>query len=256
MNPLLLLAAILPGILICLLIYFLDKHEKEGYVPLLITFGLGMLSAIPAVGIQMLADRMGFDGTRNLGFLLIYVFIIVAFSEELVKLVMMLVYPLPQPFFNEPMDGIVYSIMVGMGFAVVENVIYAYNYGIETVMVRAFTAVPAHAIFAVFMGYFIGLSKFHQSRKWALIGFGFFLAVVIHGIYDFFILQQYYEWLMAFGLVTVIIGSYLSWLLIKDHRDNSPFKETVASVTAEGMTEKTEIGPPPDHGHTEQGITD
>lgn len=254
MNPLLLLAAILPGILICLLIYFLDKHEKEGYVPLLITFGLGMLSAIPAVGLQMLADRMGFDATRNLGFLLIYVFIIVAFSEELVKLVMMLVYPLPQPFFNEPMDGIVYSIMVGMGFAVVENVIYAYNYGIETVMVRAFTAVPAHAIFAVFMGYFIGLSKFHQSRKWALIGFGFFLAVVIHGIYDFFILQQYYEWLMAFGLVTVIIGSYLSWLLIKDHRDNSPFKVTVASATAEGISEETETLVPPNP--TEQGTTD
>ena len=233
-NILLILAAILPGLLICGLIYFLDKHEKEGAKPLLITFGLGMLSALPAVGIQMLAAKTGLDSSANFGFLLIYVFIVVAFSEELVKMGMLLAYPYPRPFFNEPMDGIVYSMMVGMGFAVVENIIYAYNYGIDTIIVRAFTAVPAHAIFAVFMGYFIGLAKFNTTNKWKLIGFGFILAVLIHGIYDFFILQQYYDWLMGFGLVTIIIGSYLAWLLIKDHRENSPFKVTVETETVAG----------------------
>ncbi len=233
MNPLLLLAAILPGILFCVLIYFLDKHEKEGAIPLLIAFVLGTLSALPAVGLQMLASNFGLDYTEHFGYLLFYVFIVVAFSEELVKLVMLLLYPYPRPFFNEPMDGIVYTIMIGMGFAVVENIIYANNFGIETVMIRSFTAVPAHAIFAVFMGYFVGLSKFHPEMKWKLIGFGFLLAVGIHGLYDFFILQQYYEWLMGLGLLTVIIGCYLSWLLIKDHRDNSPFKETVADAVFE-----------------------
>jgi len=233
LNILLILAAIIPGLLICLLIYFLDKHEKERAVPLLITFGLGMLSALPAVGIQMLAAKTGLDSTANFGFLLIYVFIVVAFSEELVKIVMLLAYPYPRPFFNEPMDGIVYSMMVGMGFAVVENVIYAYNYGMDTILVRAFTAVPAHAIFAIFMGYFIGLAKFHATSKWRLIGFGFAVAVFIHGLYDFFILQQYYDWLMGFGLITIIIGGYLGWLLIKDHRENSPFKVTVETETVQ-----------------------
>ena len=38
---------------------------------------------------------------------------------------------------------------------------------------------------------------------------------------------------MGLGLLTVIVGSYLSWLLIKDHRDNSPFKETVADAVLE-----------------------
>lgn len=241
MNPLLLLLAILPGLLFCLLIYFLDKHEKEGATPLLISFGLGTLSALPAVGLQMLAAKLGLDSTAHFGYLLFYVFIVVAFSEELVKMVMLLLYPYPQPFFNEPMDGIVYTIMIGMGFAVVENLIYAYNYGIETVMIRSFTAVPAHAIFAVFMGYFVGLSKFHPDSKWKLIGFGLLLAVGIHGLYDFFILQQYYEWLMGLGLLTVIVGSYLSWLLIKDHRDNSPFKETVAdAVFDDSIADNTE----------------
>ncbi|MEM1123346.1 MAG: PrsW family glutamic-type intramembrane protease, partial [Bacteroidota bacterium] len=208
---------------------FLDKYEREKYQPLLLTFGLGMLSALPALGMQILASKLGLDPLENIWFLLLDVFIIVAFTEELVKIVMLLVYPYGRPFFNEPMDGIVYAIMTGMGFAAVENVMYAYNFGIETVMVRAFTAVPAHAIFAVFMGYFLGLAKFHPASKRRLIAGGFGLAVFIHGLYDFFILQQYYDWLMAFGLVTILIGGYLSWLLIKDHRDNSPFKVMVES---------------------------
>lgn len=246
MNPILLLAAILPGILFCVLIYFLDKHEKEGVIPLLITFGLGTLSALPAVGLQMLAVRLGLDSTAHIGFLLFYVFIVVAFTEELVKIAMLLLYPYPKTFFNEPMDGIVYTIMIGMGFAVVENIIYANNFGIETVMIRSFTAVPAHAIFAIFMGYFVGLSKFHPSSKWKLIGFGFLLAIGIHGLYDFFILQQYYEWLMGLGLLTVIVGGYLSWLLIKDHRDNSPFKDTVAdTVFKDKLADASDESTPP-----------
>lgn len=227
MNALLILAAILPIILICSLIYFLDKQEKEGLIPLLLSFGLGMLSALPAVGLQMLAAKTNIDSSQNLGLLLIYAFLVVAFSEELVKLAMVLIYPYPRTFFNEPMDGIVYSVMVGMGFAVVENLIYAYNHGIETVLVRAFTAVPAHAVFAIFMGYFLGLAKFHADKKWKLIGFGFLLAVGIHGLYDFFIIQQYYDWLMGFGLVTLLISAYLSYLLIKDHRENSPFRQKI-----------------------------
>ena len=232
MNPLLLIAAILPGFLICLLIYFLDKYEKEDYLPLLITFVLGMLSALTAVWIQMKASDTGIDQSDNLGLLLIYVFIVVAFSEELVKLATLLVFPYHRPFFNEPFDGIVYAVVVGMGFATVENIIYAYQFGIDTVLVRAFTAVPAHAVFGIIMGYFIGLSKFNTAKKWQLMALGFAIAVGIHGLYDFFIVQRYYEWLMLFGLVTLLVSGYLAWRLVRKHQENSPFKVEETSAVA------------------------
>ena len=57
--------------------------------------------------------------------------------------------------FDEWIDGVVYTICIGMGFALVENLIYAFDYDLITVVVRALTAVPAHAIFAIFMGFFI-----------------------------------------------------------------------------------------------------
>ncbi|MBK7649981.1 MAG: PrsW family intramembrane metalloprotease [Flammeovirgaceae bacterium] len=34
--------------------------------------------------------------------------------------------------FNEPFDGIVYSVMVGMGFATFENILYVVEGGIGT----------------------------------------------------------------------------------------------------------------------------
>ena len=49
--------------------------------------------------------------------------------------------------------------MVALGFAAFENVKYVYSYGFATGLVRAVTAVPGHAIFGVFMGYFYGYAK-------------------------------------------------------------------------------------------------
>lgn len=224
MSPLLIVVAILPSLLLCLLIYLLDKYEKEDFLPLAICFGLGILCAAPAFGVQALAAKTGIDNSNHFGLLLINVFIIVAFTEELAKLIALLGYSYRQDFFNEPLDGIIYTMMIGMGFASVENLIYAEKFGMETVLVRSLTAVPAHAVFAVVMGYFVGMSKFVETKKRTYILRGFFLAVFIHGLYDFFLLQEYYDWLMLFGLVTIALGILLSWRLIKEHRNRSPFK--------------------------------
>ena len=63
--------------------------------------------------------------------------------------------------FNEPMDGIVYGVCASLGFATLENFYYVYiisdTFGTSAMtlaLVRAFSAVPAHAVFGIFMGYF------------------------------------------------------------------------------------------------------
>ena len=73
-----------------------------------------------------------------------------------------------------------------MGFATLENVIYADRYGLQTIALRAFTAVPAHGAFAVIMGYFVGLSKTNKPKRIILLLTGLGIATVVHGIYDFF----------------------------------------------------------------------
>ena len=49
-------------------------------------------------------------------------FFIVAFIEEFSKYVIVRYYNQPKKGFNEPFDGIIYAVMVSMGFAAVENI--------------------------------------------------------------------------------------------------------------------------------------
>jgi RsiW-degrading membrane proteinase PrsW (M82 family) len=123
------------------------------------------------------------------------------------------------------MDGIVYAIMVGMGFATLENILYvvirpedmttAFRIG----WLRMLTAVPGHAIFAVVMGYFIGRAKFvTQGQAW-LLWTGLCSAVLLHGLYDYFIFMRLRE---AFVLYFLLIGLAIAFLLLKKHSEYIP----------------------------------
>ncbi len=225
MSPLLLILAIIPGLLICFLIYKIDKFEKEPVFHLSICFLLGILCCFPAIKLEAIGDNLGYDESHGLGNLLTFSYIIIALSEEIVKYLVLVFYAYPKKIFNEPLDGILYAVMIGMGFATLENVLYADRFGLQTVMVRAFTAVPAHAIFAIIMGYFVGLAKFNRKNRIKLLALGLIVPVLIHGTYDLFILQQYYEWLMVLATFTLTVSAFFAIRVIRLHQQNSPFNE-------------------------------
>ncbi|MEO1713290.1 MAG: PrsW family glutamic-type intramembrane protease, partial [Bacteroidota bacterium] len=168
-NPLIIALAILPGIFLAWWMMRQDKYERENRWHLLIAFGIGMLITVPAMWLETWLANFGFDDPAHFGKILFFAFIGVALVEEALKAIGVLIFPFFQPFFNEPIDGIVYTVMVGLGFATLENVLYADRFGLETVILRAFTAVPAHAAFSVIMGFFIGKAKMETSQKrWLL----------------------------------------------------------------------------------------
>jgi RsiW-degrading membrane proteinase PrsW (M82 family) len=119
-----------------------------------------------------------------------FAFIIVAFSEEGSKYLVLRYYAYPKQTFREPFDGIVYSVMIGMGFATIENIEYVHQFGLETGLSRFFLAIPAHASFAVLMGYSVGMAKFDQQRAVRLMWKGLLIAVLFHGSFDFFLFLQ------------------------------------------------------------------
>lgn len=220
------LVAVLPGVLLAFLVYRLDKYHKEPIRHLIVCFGLGLLCTLPALKLQEWASHAGLDRTDHLGLLLLFAYVIVSLSEELMKFLGLMIYIYPKKIFDEPLDGIVYTVMIGMGFATLENIFYSWQYGMETTLVRAFTAVPAHGVFAVIMGYFVGLAKFNRKgNRNRLLAAGLLLSVLAHGTYDFFIIQEYYEWLILMATVTLFIGIFLAVRLIRDHQENSPYRE-------------------------------
>jgi len=221
----LLLLAIAPATIIILYIYFKDKFEKEPVAFLIKNFLLGLtLSIVITTILGGFASKL-IPLTDKLSVFqqFLKAFIVVAFVEEFSKYIIVKYYAQRNKEFNEPFDGIVYAVMISMGFATLENVLYVYQYGVSTGIVRAFTAVPAHATFAILMGYFMGKAKFSKNR--ILLNFtGLFFATLFHGAYDFFLFINFIPGISIGAFISLIIGIILSKKAIKKHQQSSIFR--------------------------------
>lgn len=214
--------AIAPGIAIAMLIYALDQREREPMRLLIRCFLLGVLSVGIPLLMQLYAASRGWGASNeHLWQTAIFAFGIVGLSEELGKYIMLRFYAYPKAAFNEPFDGIVYSVMIGMGFATAENIAYVMQYGMGTGLVRMFISVPAHATFAVLMGYYVGLAKFIPQHRRTLQFTGLFWAIVFHGAFDFFLFIGDSIYLMAGSLLSFFIAIRLSIRAIRHHREIS-----------------------------------
>ncbi len=219
------LLALAPGSLIIWYIYQADRYERETWIPLTICFLLGMFATFPVISFQTQFYNSQPGSLPLLWSSLFRSFIVIALAEELIKFLLLIIYPYQRPFFNEPIDGIVYTLMIGMGFATLENVLYAYQFGLTTIAVRAFTAMPAHACFAIIMGYFAGKARFRPEKRGRLFAFGLGAAVLLHGLYDFFILQQFWDELILLSIAVLLLSVMLSSRMITEHQKASPFKD-------------------------------
>lgn len=222
----LLLLASAPVFIIIIFIYLRDKYEKEPKKLLLKSFLFGaILSIITTMIISVIATRV-FPITNSFSIAqqFIKAFIVVALVEEFSKYIIVRYYCQRKKAFNEPFDGIMYAVMVSMGFAFTENLFYVFDGGISTALIRAFTAVPAHATFGIIMGYFMGLAKF-SNKKWIYNLAGLLFATTFHGAYDFFLFLDFIPGIWIGAFISLFIGLLLSKKGIKLHQENSNFKK-------------------------------
>ncbi|MBT8267180.1 MAG: PrsW family intramembrane metalloprotease [Flavobacteriaceae bacterium] len=220
----LLLYAFAPVIVIIFYIYVKDKYEKEPKRIMLLCFLLGgIVSIIITTILYMFFDLfLALNNKYSVIEQFVRAFFIVAFTEEFSKYVIVRYYAQPRRDFNEKFDGIVYAVMVSMGFAAVENIFYVAEGGAQTALLRAFTAVPAHATFGILMGYFMGMAKFSKNRA-KLNLLGLLLAIIFHGAYDFFLFINFIPGISIGAFASLIIGIVLSRKAIKRHQVNSKF---------------------------------
>lgn len=223
MNLLLLTMAIAPAVAIIWFVYSRDKYDKEPVNMLILAFVFGLMSIIPAV----IGSGMGgqfFYVSSNPIMTAIYAFGVIALSEEFAKFIFLRFIIFKRPEFDEPYDGIIYSVMIGMGFATFENFLYVADGGLETAILRMFTAVPAHAVFGVAMGYWVGLAKFDRLRRKEYLMKGLAVAVILHGAYDFFLMQSNIPGLFVLSFIGLYAAIRWSLKAIRQHREISPFR--------------------------------
>ncbi len=220
----LILLALAPVALIIFYIYLRDKYEKEPKRLMIYCFVFGGIFSIVITTILYMFFDLFFPLNNEYSVIQQFVraFFIVALTEEFSKYIIVRYYAQPKKAFNEPYDGIVYAVMVSMGFAAVENIFYVIEGGVTTALLRAFTAVPAHATFGILMGYYMGKAKFSNNRaRYNLTGL--LLAILFHGAYDFFLFINFIPGISSGAFVSLIIGIVLARRAMKLHQKNSNF---------------------------------
>jgi len=227
MDLMTILVAIIPPLYLFYYIYQMDKVEKEPLGLLIKLFFFGVLSVIPIVILELifsnlLAIKMAHLATDFLGYnsyQIIQNFLIIALVEEGFKFLFLKWGSWKDKNFNCHFDALVYACVVSLGFATLENLLYVYSYGFENALLRAFTAIPGHFCFGVFMGYYYSDAKYYylnqrkgNYRLYLLLSV--IVPTLLHGFYDY-VLTLEYSWVFILFLIYIIMMDYLALKHIK-----------------------------------------
>lgn len=221
MNPILIAAAVVPAVFLLIRVYRTDRLEPEPSGLLLSLILRGVFATVIAMVLEELGSALlgSVYAENSLPYNVIMYFVIVAFSEEGAKYILLRRRTWRSDAFNCQFDGVVYAVFVSLGFALWENLGYVAMYGLSTALVRAVTAVPGHACFGVFMGVWYGLAKrLHGQGKDGASKLCRVLALLLpaflHGCYDYIatIESVHYGWLFA-AFVAVLFT--VAFILVK-----------------------------------------
>ena len=208
-----LIMAVVPSVLLVLYFMRLDRARPEPKGEVIRAFVLGIFSTVPAVALELAADAFIAPWFVDpVAFALIQAFVVAALCEEWIKLVVVRRFIYRRAQFDEVMDGIVYTVAAGLGFACLENILYVASGGMAVALTRAVTAVPLHAVCSALLGYGLGKAHFAvtAAEEERQINAGFLQAVGVHGGYDFllFVVPYWGGW-VALGVVPLLAAAAL-----------------------------------------------
>jgi RsiW-degrading membrane proteinase PrsW (M82 family) len=242
--------AVAPTIFLVRYFYRLDKGKPEPKGLVLKVFLFGLLSALVAIPLElMVSSFQGLFDPGSLAVILFRSFIVAGLVEEWIKLTVVRLTAYRAGAFDEVMDGIVYTVVAGLGFACLENILYVVGRPLSIALIRAFTAVPLHALASGLMGYSVGKARFaaNQAEEGAWMRRGLFTAVLVHGLYDFLLFMvPIWGHLPGLGLIPLILVGFLALrsrirsAIAQDRRAGRTGTGEVAGPGAEGKGDEDE----------------
>ena len=179
--------AIIPILIIAIIIYNIDRFDREPIKLLAKVMLFGALITIPVIFVERLLGHLPVFGITGNFF---KAFIIAGLTEEVFKRGVVMKFAYNHPAFNEKLDGIVYCVFAALGFAAFENIMYVFSYQAispNIALFRGLLSVPAHTFFGVSMGYYLSLAKYEQDfiKRKRYLTLSVVIPVLFHGTYDF-----------------------------------------------------------------------
>lgn len=207
-------AAAVPILLYITLVYWVDRYEKEPWWLLTATFFWG---AIPSIMVAYLLNTMFsipvyWLAGDALGETISAAFIAPIVEESIKGLAVLGILVLWRHEIDSPLDGIIYGAMVGLGFALVENIYYFVNVynegGLEAwginIFVRSIVFGLNHALFTSLTGLGIAVARMSTRplvKIVALVG-GWMTAVFLHFLHNLSV---------SFGNLLCLVALFSDW---------------------------------------------
>lgn len=213
-------AAIAPGVFLLTYLYLKDKYEAEPIHMVVRMFLIGVLLLLPIMIIQRGLEIWLGDNP------ILHAFGFAGAVEESLKWFVLYHIIYNHTEFDEPYDGIVYAASISLGFATLENVLYALTLPADfgSLLFRALLPVSGHALFGITMGYYMGKAKFASpTRSSRYITLSLLLPILFHGLYDWVLMSFDRGWVW---IIPPFMALMWIWALKNMQRatNRSPFR--------------------------------
>ena len=215
------LLAICPSLL---MLFYVRKRGKGTDKPLYLFFLIALIGALMGPAAYVFETVFDYALVSILASYKVYSFLAsfieAAFIEELLKLIALnyVSYRFGK-YYKTLFDGIIFSVCVALGFAVLENLLYVFIYSsnsVETALLRAIT--PGHFCFSIFMGLFYSEAKKYQHNYpgifYRYVSLSLLVPVLIHGLYDYCLIEGGQILTVLFFVLLVFLYAF-SFVTIK-----------------------------------------
>ncbi len=182
-----------------------DSAHPEPRLIILLAFIAGMISVFVALGFEQLTEPY-FSG-----FALILVW---AFIEEVVKFGAAAASVLWLPYYDEPIDAVIYMVTVALGFSALETALFligplrdgSMGTALLTSNLRFLGAALLHVVASAAIGFGLAFSFYTRSiaKKTLYVITGILVATALHTYFNFFI--------MGASGTTVIFVFFMVWV--------------------------------------------
>lgn len=226
-------AALVPTLFYVATVYWFDRYEKE---PAWLLTAAFLWGAIPSIFIAfvfntLLSVPLYLLAGEDTGDLLAASLIGPPVEESIKGLALLGILFLWHTEIDSPLDGIIYGAMVGLGFAMVENVFYFITVydegGLEAwqvnIFIRGVIFGLNHALFTGITGLGIAVARLSRDRvvRWAAPLAGWATAVFLHFLHNLTVstgsllclIALIFDWGGVWLLLVIVV-----WALVQERR--------------------------------------
>lgn len=223
MAIVLLVVLLLPAVFLLRFLFKNHTGHEEPKKAIFAAFGFGLLALVITLIFSFVADifikedfldfvpgKSSIPGTA----LSVFVF---AFIEEISKFIPLFLFVYTKKYFDEYTDGIIYFVIVGLTFLVIETLLYSFTGGVGTVIGRYAMAMYLHAGTTSIVGYSLIKYKLNKNYPFINVLLMLLVATLLHTVYNFGLVLVRIAPIL--GIVSVIASfistSSIFWLYYK-----------------------------------------